>query len=171
MNAVQKKRRGEKIVKQNLALRNEIWPDLDTDFLWNRKSNDGYTTIPRTMPQILQIMDSLAPKDRPVSKTYLSLWCRVFDESFINIQNPLALAIEAGFSKQRALTAWNDRIASLVKLGFIEAEKEAGQYKYILVYNPYIIIKQSKAKIPEKARYLALFQRAQEVGAKDLTED
>ena len=43
---------------------------------WNRKENDGFTTIPRWLPIINRIMDKLS-QGKPISSTYLSLWFRV----------------------------------------------------------------------------------------------
>ena len=110
MTEKQKRQRAKKIRSKTLKLREQLWPNLDLDRLWDRTERHGFTTMPRTMPLILQIMDILAPKGQPVSLTYLSLWCRVFDESFLRLQNPNEIASEVGFSGQRALTTWNSRM-------------------------------------------------------------
>lgn len=165
MNAKQKIARGLKIQTKNLALRKEFWPDIESKPLWHRKKKDGYTTMPRPMPQILQIMDILAPKGKPVSQIYLSLWCRVWDESLVIIQSEKEMASEAGFTGERAVTTWHSRMKSLIELGFIEAKAGlAGKYQYVLILNPYIVIMGLKRKIPEEA-FNVLFSRAQDVGA------
>ena len=41
------------------ALRDSVWPDLDEQMLWNRKAVSGFTTIPRTMPLVMNIIDAL----------------------------------------------------------------------------------------------------------------
>ncbi len=163
----------ERLRERRLRIRNELWPDLDTERLWDRTTNDGYTTMPRTMPYIFQIMDELAPKGKPVSQTYMTLWCRVFDEAYIKIDNPLALAYEAGFGGQRASSTWASRMKILVDLGFIEAEEgTSGNFTYVLIYNPYLIIKDKygKGELTKKA-YTLLLERAHEVGADDLSDD
>ncbi|WP_404341719.1 hypothetical protein [Pseudoalteromonas mariniglutinosa] len=170
MNEKQKTTRATKVKKQKLALREQIWGKVDESRLWDRTKNDGYTTLPRTFPLLAQIMDDLADKGKPVFQTYLTLWCRVFDESFIEIKNPTQLASESGFASQRAITTWNGRMAKLAELGFIGVEAgPLGNYQYVLIYNPYLLIKEfnEKGKV-QKGKYLALFARAQEVGAKDL---
>lgn len=172
MTEKQKRQRAKKMISRNLKLREQLWPDLIPEELWDRINRDGFTTMPRTMLQILHIMDGLAPKGQPVSLSYLSLWCRVFDESFIKIQNPLELASESGFSGQRALTTWNSRMKHLVELGFIDAKEGPwGKYSFVLIINPYIVIKKKfeAGEIPEP-QYNALFVRAQDVGATDLEE-
>ena len=113
MNVRQKKARATKMFSKNMELREERWPHLTPDSLWNRKQSDGFTTMPRPMPHILQIMDQLAGKGKPVSHVYLSLWCRVFDESLVVIQNEKDMAFEAGFTSQRAVTTWHSRMSDL----------------------------------------------------------
>ncbi len=165
-------KRASKMTKRTLELRAQLWPKLDEKLLWNRNSAKGFTTIPRTMPHILDIMDDLASKGKPVSKVYLSLWCRVFDEGVVKIKSYDDLSFEAGFSGQRAVTTWKQRMASLVELGFILAEAGTrGEYDYVLLLNPYPIIKRMyEANKIQKQKYISLFTRAQEVGATDLQD-
>ena len=65
--------------KRTLKLRDEMWPDLEDHDLWQRNKEVGFTTIPRTMPLLLQIMDDRS-NGKPVSGCYLALWGRVWDE-------------------------------------------------------------------------------------------
>ncbi|QMV15436.1 hypothetical protein [Vibrio spartinae] len=173
MNIKQRNARAKKVTNQKLALREKLWGQINESELWNRKVNDGYTTIPRTFPLIAQIMDNLSGKGTPVSNTYLTIWCRVFDESFIEIETPAILAMESGFSGQRAITTWNSRMSKLAQLGFIKPERGTlGDYQYVLVYNPYKIIqKYHEEDNISKQLYLALFKRAQEIGADDLSSE
>lgn len=170
MNKKQTISRASKIQKKKQALRKQLWGDIDPDTIWNRKLNDGYTTIPRTMPIVFQIMDDLSEKSKPISSTYFSLWCRVFDESFIEIKSPDEMAFESGYSGQRAVSTWKARMKILTNLGFINVKEGAsGQYNYVLLLNPYKIIKEYyKKKKVQEGKYNALFARAQEVGAGDL---
>ncbi len=170
INKKQTIKRASKMSKRTLKLRHQLWPKIDESTLWNRTTAKGFTTIPRTLPHILEIMDDLAGKGTPVSKVYLSLWCRVFDEALIDIKNYKDLAFEAGFNGQRAITMWKQRMASLVDLGFVLAEEgTGGKFDYILLLNPYIIIKEryNNDEI-QKYKYISLFNRAQEIGATDL---
>jgi hypothetical protein len=166
----QTKKRASKMTKRTLDLRAQLWPELNESSLWNRTTAKGFTTIPRAMPHILDILDCLAGKGTPVSKVYLCLWCRVFDEGMLEIKSYEDLAYESGFSGQRAVTTWKQRMALLVTLGFILAEKGTrGEYDYILLLNPYLIIKSlHNSKKIQKQKYIALFTRAQEIGAQDL---
>ena len=80
--ATQNKKRVRKIARQKLNMRSSLWPKLDEVRLWSREISDGWLSVPRPMPLLLQIMDSLS-KGKPVSSTYLDLWCRTFDDSFV----------------------------------------------------------------------------------------
>lgn len=168
MNKKQKITRAAKIQKKKQALRKQLWGDIEPDSIWNRKVHDGYTTIPRTMPIIFQIMDNLSEKS--ISSTYFSLWCRVFDESFIEIKSPDEMAFESGYTGQRAVTTWKARMKILSNLGFIDAkEGAAGEYSYVLLLNPYVVIKEHhKNGDVQAGKYNALFSRAQDIGAQDL---
>ena len=163
--------RARKIIEKNLNLRNQLWPDLDENLLWIRTEKKGFTTIPRTMPYILQIMDELV-SGKPVSKTYLTLWCRVFDESFVEVKSPSEFAFESGFTGERAISVWKTRMKQLKEIGFIDTKSGAsGEYNFILLFNPYVVIKNLKEKKSISERfYNALFARSQEIGATDLLE-
>lgn len=167
---VAKKSASQKIAKKKLDLRQELWPEVTDDMLWNRKKKTGFTTIPRTMAYIIQIMDSLA-SGKPPGRTYLTLWCHTFDENMVTITNPRAMAFESGFTGQRAEATWSGRMKTLVELGFIDAAPGAsGNFNYVLIFNPYNAIKKLKdngAVIPLDI-YNALRERTKDIGATDL---
>lgn len=172
MNAKQKKTRVSKVAKQKLALREELWPGVESR-LWSRKEHDGFITVPRTMPLLMNIMDDLSPKGKPVSSTYLSLWCRVFDESVVTVTAEYELALEAGFTGQRAVSTWVGRIKILEELGFISVKPgPKGERNYILLFNPYLVVKEHNAKGGvQEQKYIALIARMQEIGANDFSSE
>ena len=160
-----------KIGEKQLALRKQLWPDLKEESLWRRKVSQGFITIPRTMPLILAIMDSLS-KNRPVSSTYLDLWCRTFDECFVTLNKSKEMAFHAGFSGQRAEQTWTDRMKALANLKFIDIKPgPSGPLSYALIWNPYHVIKEHhRSNTPGMRQdlYNTLAARAIEIGAKDL---
>ena len=117
------------------ALRDSVWPDLDEQMLWNRKAVSGFTTIPRTMPLVMNIIDALT-KNKPAGSTYFVMWCRTFDHSLLVIDNPMTLAVEAGFSGERALSTWKDRMRSLVELGSPAAWRRAPDRPFLDILLP-----------------------------------
>lgn len=166
--------RNQEISKNQVGLREKIWPKVKESQLWNRKKQDGYTTMPRTMPIILSILDSLTPSGCPASRVYLDLWCRVFDESFVVLNKPDDMAFTSGFTGQRRLQPWKKRLYLLHKLGFIKlAEGSNGKYSFALILNPHLVIHNIRRKdisqIP-KNLFNKLAERAMEVKAKDFMD-
>jgi hypothetical protein len=144
-----------------------------------RPRRDGgvrfYTFIPRTLSLIASIIDDLAKKEagksQAAGKTYFGLWCRVWDENLLIIDNETAYALEAGYGGERNTTTWRAHMRTLQKLGFIDVKDGAyGPFNYVLLFNPYIVLRGLKDQIPAKT-YTYLVQRAIEIGAEsDLLE-
>lgn len=159
-----------KAAKKALELRSNLWPDLDPTLLWNRHEMDGYTSVPRTMPIVTDIIDDLT-KGKPAGRTYFELWCRAYDEMYVSLGSASTLATHSGYSGPRAVRMWSERIESLVKLGFILVEEgSAGKLAHALVLNPHLVIKRlyaNKAAGISKAKYNALMERATEIGSED----
>ncbi|WGL97818.1 hypothetical protein QE177_11515 [Arsenophonus sp. aPb] len=142
---------------------------MDKWNIWDRKKHKGYSTVPRTLNYINRIIDCLSGTGVPVSQTYLSLWCRVFDEVFVEIRDKNDIAYESGFSGQRAVTTWLSRMKKLRELGFIKTKGgTSGEFQYVLMMNPLYVIKQiyDSGRLTKDERYMALFSRMKEVGAK-----
>lgn len=153
------------------ALRDTFWPAVTGKSLWLRKERTGFTTVPRTMPLIGRIMDQLSGKGFPLFSTYLCLWCRVYDEAFVEIRNDREMAFEAGFSGTRGEVTWRTRMRSLQELGFIDIKPGlASDLQYVLIFNPIIVIAEfyRSHELPHDQAYMALMTRLIEVGADDL---
>ena len=161
----------KKIAKRQLELRNRLWPDVTPEWLWSRHTHDGYTTLPKAMPILMSIMDDLA-KGQPASSTYLDLWCRTFDESFVVLSKPREMAFHAGFDGQRAERTWRQRLKLLEDLKFISLrEGPSGPASYALIYNPYKVVKwhyDEKTPGLRQDKYHALMERAIEIGDESL---
>ena len=123
------------------------------------------------MPIILTVVDAMS-KGKPLSSTYLELWCRVHDESFITLNKPLEHAFHAGFSGQRAVTTLRERIRTLANLRFLDVlSGPSGDLSYALIFNPYLVIKDHRSNSTPgltQETYNALLQRVGEIGANDL---
>ena len=164
---------GRKIAEQREELRNSLWPNVTEAELWHRSTSDGWLTVPRALPLVLRIMDMLAEKGKPVSPTYLDLWCRTFDNSFVIASKPREMAFYAGFTGERAQHTWATRIRQLSELEFIRiAAGASGPAHYILILNPFHIIqKHIKADRLNQAVVNTLRDRMIEIGADDLQID
>lgn len=166
----QSKKRLSKIAGRRLNLRRSVWPEIDEDQVWDRQKSDGWNSVPRTMPLIQRIMDMLAQKGKPVSQTFLDLWCRTYDDAFVIVNKRREMAYYSGFSGERAERTWASRMRTLAALGFIDFRPgTSGPIHYVLLYNPYHVIKKlhQKGRVSEAA-YNALNERAIEIGADDL---
>ncbi|MCL2469781.1 MAG: hypothetical protein FWF24_06085 [Alphaproteobacteria bacterium] len=163
------RRSGKAIAQKILRQRETLWPNADL-YLWHRNKSKGFTTIPKTMPFILLALDEMA-NGKPLSQTYLSLWCETWDNSMLNAAKKDGLAFSAGFSKQRAEYIWRGRIKMLQELGFIDIQAgKSGDISHILIWNPHIIIHwHHKNNTPglTKGTYNALLEKAIEIGAED----
>jgi hypothetical protein len=119
----------------------------------------------------MQIMDNLS-KGKPVSSTYLDLWCRTYDDSFVVANKAREMAFFSGFTGERAERTWASRMRILEELGFIAiAAGPNGPINYVLIYDPYQVVHThyEKGRI-NAATYNALKARMIEIGAQDLDE-
>lgn len=157
------------VSERRRAMREKLWPGVSDNQLWLRKQRTGFTTVPRTMPLIGQILDQLSGKGFPLLNTYLTLWCWVFDEGLVEIRNPREMAYESGFSGPRAEATWRTRMKRLESLGFIQTKPGlAGEFQYVLLLNPLQRIKEIYEGKPTDPLFSALMGRAAQVGADDL---
>ena len=116
-------------------------------------------------------MDSLSGKGKPVSTTYLELWCRSNDDGFIALSKQAEIAFASGFSGLRGVATWKERVRKLEELRFLDTKPGvSGNLHYVQLWNPYIVIKNHRENntigLPED-RYNALIERMMEIGAKD----
>lgn len=167
--ATESKRRLNKIARQKMAMRASLWPNLDASRLWERETSTGWLSVPRAMPLVMQIMDSLS-KGKPVSSTYLDLWCRTYDDSFVIANKHREMAYHSGFTGERAVRTWVTRMRILEELGFIDVQEgPSGPISYVLIFNPYLVVRDHReAGRVGHAFYNALVQRMIEIGAQDL---
>lgn len=159
--------RGKAFSERRQQLIDNLWgEDFDELKIWDRQENKGFTTIPRTLPYIIRIMDSMSEKGSPLGSTYLALWCRVFDEGFIEIKENKTIAYESGFTGQRAVHTWTGRMRMLNELGFIDAKSgPQGEFQYVILINPFAVIKEKYKGREKNEAYNALSARMVDVGA------
>ncbi len=179
LNAKQAKKRASKAKQSSLKMRAHLWPEVKDSDLWLRDDDTrkGFTTIPRTMPMFMNLIQDVSKhvtggKSIPAGRSYLALWCRVFDEGFLKIDQEAVAALEAGYSGERNVTTWREHLRVLKDLGFIDYKPgPGGPCQYVLLWNPYRAAKALREKNwLQEATFTALLQRAIEIGATDLDE-
>lgn len=163
---------GKVAAAKQLRLRDSLWPEAP-DFVWNREAATGFTTIPKTMPLIVKIMDEMT-KGAPVSSAYLTLWCCTWDNGFASLANRAAMVNAAGFGGQRGDYTWARRMRELERLGFIGIKPgKLGPMTNAIIWNPHLVIRwHHDRKTPGlvEASYNALLEWALDIDAKDMTD-
>ncbi len=165
----------KKIAERQAELQRNVFGVINPGHIWHRKRASGFTTIPRTMPLLGAIMDGLAGKGKPVATTYLELWCRSNDDGFITLSKQAETAFASGFTGQRGVSTWKERVRLLERLWFITTKPGvSGNLHYVQLWNPYLAVKFHRNKQTDgflEDRYNALLERALEIGADDLSAD
>lgn len=148
------------------------FPNIDPHWIWTRKTNDGYTTIPRTMPIVMQAIDAQS-KGKPAGHTLFCLWARSPDNPLIIIENPATFAAEAGFSGERAVDTWRKRMKILRGLNMIWTKNgPSGDFHYTLLLNPNTAVEWMKLfNMVQEGIYSRFIDRLCEVGAYGEIED
>ena len=155
--------------KQQMGIQ---FPDYPHALLWHRTQNDGYSTIPRTLPLAMQAIDAQS-KGQPAGHTLLCLWIRSPDYPLLTIEAPATFAAETGFDGERAIDTWRRRMRTLRDLGFIEAKKgPSGEFHYVLLLNPNVgIEKLKRANKVQDVLYGRFRDRLIDIGAqRDITD-
>jgi len=142
------------------------FPGIAPAWIWRRKTNDGYTTSPRTLPIVMQAVDAMS-KGQPAGHTLLCLWARAPDHPLVTIENPATFAVEAGFSGERAVDTWRKRMKRLKELNLILTKPGAtGEFHYVLLLNPNIAMESMRRNGKVQDGLYARFKdRVIEVGA------
>ncbi|WP_247804251.1 hypothetical protein [Bradyrhizobium sp. 191] len=125
-----------KMAERAQQLMNLHFPNIDPSFIWHRKTNDGFTTIPRTLPIVMNAIDAQS-KGQPAGHALFCLWARSPDNPVITIENPATFAGEAGFIGERATDTWRKRMKRLRELTMIMTKPGAsGEFHYVMLLNP-----------------------------------
>lgn len=144
------------------------FPTVPEPWLWHRKSNDGFTTVPRTLPLVMQAVDAKS-KGQPAGHTLFCLWARSPDHPLLSIENPSTFATEAGFVGERAVDTWRKRMRCLRDLKLIANKPGgSGEFHYILLLNPNAAMEWMRVNSPNgvsDAIYARFLDRLAEVGA------
>jgi hypothetical protein len=135
-NAKQAKARRLNMTERAQQLMDLHFPNVPTPWIWRRLTNDGFTTVPRTLPIVMQAIDAQS-KGQPAGHVLFGLWARSPDHPLITIENPGTFAAEAGFVGERAVDTWRRRMKRLRELSFIQTKPGAsGEFHYVLLLNP-----------------------------------
>lgn len=143
-----------------------LFPDVPSEYLWQRKKNDGFSTVPRTLPIAMQAIDNQT-KGTPAGHTLFCLWARSPDHPLITIENPATFAFEAGFTGERAVHTWRKKMKRLSELRFILPSKgPSGDYHYVLLINPNVAVEWMRCdNLVQDELYARFMSRVADIGA------
>ena len=129
--------RGRKMAERAQEKMDRHFPDWPEFWIWSRRRDAGYISIPRILPLAMQAIDAHAAKGSPSGHTLFCLWARSPDHVLLTIEHPATFAVEAGFRGNRAVDTWRKRMKVLRELGFIVNKKgPSGDFHYVLLINP-----------------------------------
>jgi hypothetical protein len=147
------------------VIRERVFGDETNYKLWNRQKDNGYVHLPRVLPLVVNILDSVS-KGKPLGSTYLALWFRTFDEMIVDTTDESSIAYESGFHSERRITSWQGRVALLENFGFIKTQKIGTRYQYVLLLHPVKAVEELNANnLIQKEMYDLFMHRAYTVGA------
>lgn len=163
-NVKQTKARSMKMAEKAAAVMDVQFPGFPQEWLWVRKVNHGYSTIPRTLPIAMQALNEV--KGHPAGHTLICLWARAPDHPLVIIENQATFAGEAGFTGARMVDTWRRRMKILKKYDFIHTKKgTSGEFHYVLLLNPNVTIeKMWAANLISDDLYARFIERLADIG-------
>src|SRR6266511_1186424 len=159
---------GKKASERRREMREHLWPGAEKT-IWSRKTDNGYATIPRTLPLIMTLINELSPKPSgDASRVYLDLWSRSYDEAYVEIVDEADHAYAAGFLRSRAVRSWRERMRVLADLGFIKLKGKRGrEFAYVLLVHPHDVVEALRVRPDFPADwYNSFIERENQVGAR-----
>jgi hypothetical protein len=127
--------------KKREKLRDTLWPGI-VERTYPRPPNLGWCPVPRTMPQVLQLLsDKHVGRGMDLTRTYLGLWCDNFGDGMVEIADEADYASVAGFKGERGLRSWRDRVKALRDAGFIETiERGSKKVGFVCIIDPHLAV-------------------------------
>lgn len=165
-NGKQATARRLKMADRAQQLQDLHFPGMPEILLWHRNRHDGFITIPRTLPIVMQAVDAQS-KGQPAGHTLFCLWARSPDHPVLSIENPSTFAAEAGFVGERAVDTWRRRMKKLRELHCIETKPGAsGEFHYVLLHNPNAVMEwMHSVSLVRAELYSRFIERLADVGA------
>lgn len=154
------------------ARRDELWPGSKNEvFDPDDPRVQGYARLPRNVPLVMSLIDSLDPRINAGS-LYLALWCHDYGQGLVEVDDVRHILFEAGYAgvTSRGERTWRERIRLLAEHGFIRTKdrglQEAG---WILLRNPVKVVRELQAKGLVPVDWQQMHDlRTQQVGMKDV---
>jgi hypothetical protein len=120
-------------------LKKEFWP---AEVAWRGPEEKGYFCSPRSLPLVLLALSSKAISgEHDPSPVYVELLSRHHGQGVIEMGHEDDHAYAAGYTSNRAVRTWRDRMKVLEDAGFIRTSGGARKYSKVLLVHPSIVMK------------------------------
>lgn len=174
--------KNKKVSEGELSLRNNIFPGAEK-LLWDKTRDQGFVTVPKTMPFIVRMLNEMSEKGKPLGDIYQMLWTYTWNNNgFVRLGNLDDIAFVAGFKGERGVRTLRDRLRALEKLGFLMLKPSGhNPIGFAFIPNPHPVIlalhekhvaatPAEKAKLPKlaEATFTAFLVRATDIKAADV---
>src|SRR5687767_13257280 len=102
----------------------------------------GWFKASRALPLLLAlIVSKKVSGEVDPTRVYLELLARHIDGGFVELGSEADHALASGYSGDRAIRTWRERMKRLEKAGFIKTQSSGAQvYKYVLLVPPDVVI-------------------------------
>ena len=168
-------RKRSKADEAALEIRKLHFPTVADDKLWLLNGErGGFAQVPRTLSLFSEVIIKQAVKKKTgvssaAGATYNVLWLHTKGQGIAKIDNEEDAALEAGYGGERAQSTFRKHMRTLKELGFVDYIEEArGRVKWVLMLNPYLVLKDLFAQgLVDKRHYAAMIDRLSQMGSAD----
>lgn len=156
-------------------VRKLYWPTVHDDKLWLLNGErGGFAQVPRTLSLFSEVVIKRAVKKKTgvsssAGTTYTVLWLRTQGQGLAKIDSETDAALEAGYGGERGITTFRKHMRVLKDLRFVDfVEESRGRVKWVLMLNPYVVLKDLlAADLVDKRTYAAVLERVSAIGSSD----
>jgi hypothetical protein len=143
---------GKVSAKRRATMRERIWPD-DAEY-WRGPKDQGYFCGPRSLPLIVRLLNSKSVAGvENLGGVYLELLSRHLGEGLVEMGPEEDHAYAAGYSGQRAVRSWRERMKRLEEYGFIRTERRGSlTYGYVFLVHPAVAVNKFVTAHPTKVK-------------------
>jgi hypothetical protein len=145
-------RMANKHTEKRASLRVELWPN-EVPFEIPKGTNGWFMTF-RTIPLIMTLLReksvSGGGNKGDVGNVYLELLSRHMGGGLVELDHEADHAFASGFSGQRSIRSWKERMRLLESMGFIKIDQVGGHFRRVMLVHPSIAVQQlfDDGKVP-----------------------
>jgi hypothetical protein len=143
-----------KHVEKRASLRQELWPS-EIPFEIPKGTNGWFMTF-RTIPLILSLLReknvSGGGTKGDVANVYLELLSRHMGGGLVELDHEADHAFACGYSGQRLVRTWKERMRLLESVGFIKIDRIGGHFRRVMLVHPTVAVQRLRdvGKVPDE---------------------